>query len=100
MTTGIFKSGSICAVFALKALQNSIMFTPCWPNAGPIGGAGFALPAGTCNLIKPVIFLAITHFQLAIADHDLKTFALLRPPLNYQSAIGNRQCSYSSSANV
>src|SRR5215210_5430613 len=51
ITTGIFKSGSICAVFALKALQNSMMLTPCWPRAGPIGGAGLALPAGTCSLI-------------------------------------------------
>jgi len=31
--------------------QNSIMFTPCCPNDGPTGGAGFALPAGICNLI-------------------------------------------------
>jgi len=28
-------------------LQNSMMFTPCWPSAGPIGGAGVAFPAGT-----------------------------------------------------
>ena len=47
MTTGTLRSGSICAVFALKALQNSMMLTPCWPSAGPMGGAGFAFPAGT-----------------------------------------------------
>src|SRR3954468_22893858 len=34
-------------VCALNALQNSMMFTPCWPSAGPTGGAGFAAPAGT-----------------------------------------------------
>ena len=39
-------------VWALKALQNSMIFTPCWPNAGPIGGDGFALPAGIWSLIK------------------------------------------------
>src|SRR5215213_10624649 len=59
MTTGTLRSGSICAVFALKALQNSMMLTPCWPSAGPIGGAGFAFPAGTCSLIYAVIFFAI-----------------------------------------
>src|SRR5690606_22432300 len=37
----------------------SMMFRPRWPRAGPIGGEGFALPAGTCSLIKPTIFLAI-----------------------------------------
>ncbi len=29
-------------VFSLKALQNSMIFTPCWPNAGPTGGEGVA----------------------------------------------------------
>ena len=33
-------------VLSLNALQNSIIFTPCCPNAGPTGGAGFAFPAG------------------------------------------------------
>ena len=28
------------------SLVNAIMFTPCWPSAGPTGGAGVALPAG------------------------------------------------------
>ena len=30
------------AVWALNALTNSMMFTPCWPSAGPTGGAGLA----------------------------------------------------------
>src|SRR3954467_15382637 len=46
-------------VLALKSLQKAMMFTPCWPRAGPTGGAGFACPAGICNLIIPVTFLAI-----------------------------------------
>src|ERR1700752_4788654 len=61
MTTGIGAPFSIFCVWALNALQNSMMFRPRWPSAGPIGGDGFALPAGTCSLIRPTIFLA-THF--------------------------------------
>src|SRR3989339_2038580 len=49
-------------VFALKLLQNSMMLTPRWPKAGPIGGWGFAAPAGICNLMYPVIFLAMVSF--------------------------------------
>src|SRR5262245_61836072 len=43
-------------VRALNCLQNSMMFTPCWPSAGPMGGAGLALPAGICSLMYPVTF--------------------------------------------
>ncbi len=46
-------------VWALNALQNSMMLRPRWPSAGPIGGDGLADPAGTCNLRYPVIFFAI-----------------------------------------
>ena len=46
-------------VWALNALQNSMMFTPCWPRAGPTGGAGFAAPAGICSLMSVRTFLAI-----------------------------------------
>jgi hypothetical protein len=59
ITTGIGRPGSTPWVWALNALQNSMMFRPRWPSAGPIGGEGFALPAGTCSLMKPTIFLAI-----------------------------------------
>src|SRR5580658_2887698 len=54
--------GSIFWVAALNALQNSMMLRPRWPRAGPIGGDGFALPAGTCSLIIPTIFLAMTYY--------------------------------------
>ena len=37
-------------VWALNALQNSMMFTPCWPSAGPTGGAGLAGAAGNLEL--------------------------------------------------
>src|SRR5271169_2807055 len=33
-------------VCALNALQNSMILTPRWPNAGPTGGEGLAAPAG------------------------------------------------------
>src|SRR5204863_5366639 len=49
-----------CAVCALNALQNSMMLTPCWPSAGPTGGAGFACPPGICSLISVRTFLAIS----------------------------------------
>jgi hypothetical protein len=35
-----------------------MMFKPRCPSAGPIGGLGFALPAGTCSLMNPIIFFA------------------------------------------
>src|SRR5687767_8134474 len=38
------------SVWALYALQNSMMFTPCWPSAGPTGGAGVACPAFSCSV--------------------------------------------------
>ena len=42
ITTGIGRPFSSFAVCALNCLQNSMMFTPCWPSAGPIGGDGLA----------------------------------------------------------
>src|SRR5215471_16199976 len=47
-------------VCALKALQKSMMLTPCWPSAGPTGGAGLALPAWICSLMTVRTFLAIS----------------------------------------
>src|SRR5690349_19420304 len=48
-----------CWVCALNALQNSMMLTPCWPSAGPTGGAGLAAPAGIWSLIRVRTFFAI-----------------------------------------
>src|SRR5947209_9556638 len=58
MTTGITVPAS-CCVWALNALTNSMMLTPCWPSAGPTGGAGLAEPAGAWSLIWVRTFLAI-----------------------------------------
>src|SRR5690349_15798097 len=35
-----------------------MMFRPRWPSAGPMGGEGFAFPAGTWSLIRPTTFFA------------------------------------------
>jgi hypothetical protein len=48
---GIGMPFSSSVVEALNALQNSMMLTPRWPRAGPIGGDGLAAPAGTWSLI-------------------------------------------------
>src|SRR5690606_32580671 len=42
MISGVGRPGSMPWVLALNALQNSMMFTPCWPSAGPTGGDGLA----------------------------------------------------------
>src|SRR5277367_190256 len=60
-------------VWALKALQNSMMLIPCCPRAGPTGGAGLACPAFACSLIVVSTFLAIV-FQLTLVGE----FACLR----------------------
>jgi len=52
-------------VCSLNALQNSMIFTPYWPSAGPTGGAGFALPAGTWSLMNPVTFFAMNDLSRA-----------------------------------
>src|SRR5688500_9406084 len=48
------------AVRSLYSLTKFMMATPCWPSAGPIGGAGVALPAAICNLTYARIRFAIT----------------------------------------
>src|SRR5689334_14551469 len=70
-----------CWVWALNALQNSMMLTPCWPRAGPTGGAGFACPPGIWSLMSVRTFLAMSvqllhliepelHWHLALEDVD------------------------------
>src|SRR5665809_132842 len=63
-----------CWVWALNAFQNSMMLTPCWPSAGPTGGAGFAAPAGMWSLIIVRTFFAIALYldllHLVVSDLD------------------------------
>src|SRR5947208_15944543 len=56
------------AVWALNALQNSMMLTPCCPSAGPTGGAGLACPPGICSLIRVRTFFAIAT-SVDLLDH-------------------------------
>src|ERR1700758_5270663 len=59
-TTGMISpSNSFWLVLALNCLQNSMMLICAWPNAGPTGGAGVALPAAICSFTEPVTFFAI-----------------------------------------
>src|SRR3954447_25454306 len=51
--TIIPRCDSVCALYCL---QNSMMFTPCWPSAGPTGGAGVAAPALICSLMTAESF--------------------------------------------
>src|SRR5205807_9471129 len=60
-----------CAVCALNALQNSMMLTPCWPSAGPTGGAGFAWPPGICSLISVSTFFATSVQLLHLVERQL-----------------------------
>src|SRR5580765_3152911 len=58
MMTGITSPAWAC-VRALNCLQNSMMLMPCWPSAGPTGGAGVAAPALHCSFTMAVIGFAI-----------------------------------------
>src|SRR6478736_894190 len=62
ITTGTGIPASMPWVCALNCLQNSMMFTPCWPSAGPTGGLGFAFAAGTWSLMYVSIFFAIRRY--------------------------------------
>src|SRR6476660_1937908 len=44
------------SVWALYALQKSMMLTPCGPRAVPTGGAGVAAPAWSWTLTSAAIF--------------------------------------------
>src|SRR3990172_13373173 len=58
ISTGMMRPFS-CAVCALNAFVNSMMLTPCWPSAGPTGGAGLACPPGIWSLMMVRTFLAM-----------------------------------------
>src|SRR5438876_1045241 len=82
ITTGMMRLSFACAwVPALNCLQNSMMLTPCGPSAGPTGGAGFALPAGSCSFTWPVIFfMGALQGQLRQQTDDASRRAGACPP--------------------
>src|SRR3954469_10945440 len=53
----------ISLVRSLNCITNWPMFTPCWPNAGPTGGAGVAWPPGHWSFTFAVITLAIVRLS-------------------------------------
>src|SRR4051794_5761878 len=67
MTTGIVVPMSPC-VWALNALTNSMMLIPCWPRAGPTGGAGEAWPPGACSFMVVRTFFAMKSLSPARRD--------------------------------
>ena len=68
MTTGSTTPGR-SLVRSLNCLQNSMILRPCWPKAGPIGGAGFAWPPFTCSLIFVTSSLAM--FEISAISRQL-----------------------------
>src|SRR5256714_3955322 len=79
-----------CAVCALNALQNSMMFTPCWPSAGPTGGAGFACPPGICSLMIVRTFLAISVQLLHLIECELHRHLALEDVHEHLQLLGVR----------
>src|SRR3954466_13786223 len=70
MTTGIVTPMSP-EVWALNAFTNSMMLMPCWPRAGPTGGAGEAWPPGAWSLMVVRTFLAMSDLlHLVVPDLD------------------------------
>src|SRR3954453_9568649 len=60
------------SVWALYALQKSMMLTPCGPSAVPTGGAGVAAPACSCTLTSAALFFfgGIALSLLSSRGHD------------------------------
>src|SRR5215208_5958768 len=69
MTTGIVVPMSF-AVWALNDLTNSMMLIPCWPSAGPTGGAGEAWPPGAWSLMVVRTFFATGSDLLDLVEAD------------------------------
>src|SRR3972149_5694136 len=59
------------AARSLYSLQKAMMLAPCWPRAGPTGGAGVALPASSWSLMMARIFFAIALEPLHLEEIQL-----------------------------
>src|SRR5574341_2267386 len=58
-------------VASLNQRTNSPRFTPCWPSAGPTGGAGVACPPGSCSFTLAVSSLAMSdRLHLPVLELD------------------------------
>src|SRR5690606_27128318 len=86
------------SVWALYALQNSMMFTPCGPSAVPTGGAGVAEPAWSCTLTSAAIFFlgGMSSYLLRGHDggfpatwcHEFTSMTLANPPNSTRGRAG------------
>src|SRR5215203_6357280 len=74
------------SVAALYALQNSMMLTPCWPSAGPTGGAGVAAPALIWSLMT-----AVNRFRGGMASFFFSGCVRFRGPGSDLADLGERQ---------
>src|SRR6476660_3954338 len=54
-----------------------MMLTPCWPSAGPTGGAGLALPAWICSLMTVRVFFAMIWAREGSGLRDLDLLDLV-----------------------
>jgi prepilin-type N-terminal cleavage/methylation domain-containing protein len=70
---------ALSCVLALNCLQNSMIFKPAAPNAGPTGGDGFAAPPLTCNFTTLDTSLAISNLFQSLTDIKWKPYTL---PIN------------------
>jgi hypothetical protein len=76
---------ALSCVRALNCLQNSIIFTPLEPKAGPTGGEGLAAPPLICSLIIPAYFfghfftfyLQFDQWKLATGGSDSRNIWML-----------------------
>ena len=68
----------------LYSLQNCIKLMPCCANAGPIGGAGLALPAGYLqldnrfDLLLPSLTSLICSIRPSVIGHIMQDFTIQR----------------------
>src|SRR5215831_2401850 len=79
MTTGTVMP-RMSLVRSLNCDTNWPMFTPCWPRAGPTGGAGVACPPVTCKRIWAVTCRAMS----LLSSHRPAGHARARPPKKSQ----------------
>ena len=76
-------------VFALNSLQKAMMLRPCWPNAGPTGGEGFAAPAGMTMRIFARIARDMQENLPSIRDQQQRTTPADANVTSYIHNLGN-----------
>src|SRR5438105_3147416 len=67
-----------------------MMLTPCWPSAGPTGGAGFACPPGIWSLMSVRTFLAMSVELLHLVECELHRHLALEDVDEHLELLGVR----------